>query len=307
MHSHSHNNQEHSAEEKNIGASFVIGIALNAIFVLIEFYYGFVNKSLALTADAWHNLGDVAGLAISWFAFAMAAKKPSQRFTYGFSKGTILASLASCLLLLFAVINIGFESIHSFSSPNHPQGQTIWIVAAIGIVVNLVTAFQFHNKNELNSKAAFMHLFADAMVSAAVLIVGLIIQYTGWVILDGLVSLGIAAVILYGTWNLFLQSLQLSLDGVPKGIDVSKIESEIVKIEGVVKVFHLHVWAISTTRTASTLHILIESNMNIEQIVMIKKQIKSQLNQHQIEHATIEVDIEETSNLEQDGERNSKH
>ncbi|NBP06771.1 MAG: cation transporter, partial [Bacteroidetes bacterium] len=237
MHSHGHHhdhNHSHAAYQGSMNSrAFILAIILNSTFVVIEFLYGLWSDSLALMADAGHNLGDVAGLAISLLAFRMAAKSPNENYTFGYSKGTILASLANAILLLLAVGSIGYEAVHRMFKPETPHWQSISMVASIGIVINTATALLFMKRNELNNRAAFLHMAADAGVSAAVVIGGFLISWTGISQIDPIISLLICAVIVAGSWGLLKRSMRLSLDGVPQNIDPHKIREAALAIQGV--------------------------------------------------------------------------
>jgi cobalt-zinc-cadmium efflux system protein len=283
---HNHDHHDHHLE---MGRKFLLGIILNFVFVLIELGFGYQINSLSLLADAWHNLGDVAGLLISWFAFKMATKSPTSSYTYGFSKGTILASLANCILLFIAVSSMGWDAFHRLNTVEHPDGYIVSIVAGIGVVINTLTALIFMRSNELNNRAAFLHMAADALVSVAVVIGGFAMSKWGWQWIDPVLGLAICVVILWGTLGLFTSSLKLSLDGVPEGIDSIKIQQSIEDIEGVDKVRDLHLWAISTTRNALTATILLKSNVSLENQETLKYQIRELLYKQKIQHTTLET------------------
>ena len=289
MHNHSH-----SASQENIGARFIWGITLNLIFVGVELTYGYTQKSLSLLADAWHNLGDVAGLIISLIAIKMAEKLPTKIYTYGFSKATILASLANCLLLFIAISSMGYEAIQRFSEPNDAPGTTISWVAGIGVIINTLTALIFMKNDEMNSKAAFLHMAADAGVSLAVVIGGIVISYTNYTFIDPVLGLLICIVIFIGTWKLFRDSLRLSLDGVPEGVDIEDVTEKIKSIPGVINVDHLHIWALSTTRNALTANLILQNDLNGTQIEDIKNQVREKVEIHNNVHHS----ILETSHLE---------
>lgn len=243
-------------------------------------------------ADAWHNLGDVAGLIISLFAFKMAAKQPTKEYTYGFSKATILASLANCVLLFIAISSMGHEAYTRFIDPQPTSGSVVSWVAGVGVIINTATALLFMSNNELNSRAAYLHMAADAGVSLAVLIGGLLIAYTGVAMIDPILGILVCMVILVGTLNLFRQSLRLSLDGVPEGIDIALVESRILSIPGVSAVDHLHIWALSTTRNAMTAHLMLENKLSAEDQEAIKERVR-----HEIEHENVHHCILETSSV----------
>ena len=283
---HNHDHHDHHLE---MGRKFLLGIILNFTFVLIELGYGYQINSLSLLADAWHNLGDVAGLLISWFAFKMATKSPTSSYTYGFSKGTILASLANCVLLFIAVGSMGMDAYHRLNNVEHPNGLTVSIVAGIGVVINTLTALIFMRSNELNNRAAFLHMAADALVSVAVVAGGFAMTKWGWQWIDPVLGLGICVVILWGTLSLFTSSLKLSLDGVPEGIDSLKIQNMVEEIDGVDKVRDMHLWAISTTRNAFTATILLKATVKVEHQETVKNSIRELLRKHRIQHTTLET------------------
>ena len=285
MHNHSH-----SLPQDNMGPRFLIGILLNFIFVAVEFGYGIQINSLSLMADAWHNLGDVAGLIISLFAIKMAAKQPTNQYTYGFSKATILASLANCILLFIAISSMGYEAYSRFANPQPTIGSTVSWVAGIGVLINTATALLFMSNNELNSRAAYLHMIADAGVSLAVLIGGLLITYTGTEMIDPFLGVLVCLVILFGTLRLFKQSLKLSLDGVPDGIEIKLVEERILSIPGVIGVEHLHIWALSTTRNAMTAHLMLSNGLSDREHESIKDRVR-----HEIEHENVHHCILETS------------
>lgn len=292
QHNHdSHQHHHHSVESANINRAFWIGIILNTAFVVIEFIAGFIYNSLALLSDAGHNLSDVASLGLSLFAFKLAKAKSNERFTYGYHKGTILASLANAVILLIAVGSIGWEAIQRFQHPEETKGTVVSVVAAIGIVINAASALLFFRNKEkdLNIKGAYLHLATDALVSFGVVIAGVLITYTGIKWIDPLISLLIMAVVIYGTWSLLVESLKLSLDAVPEQIQLDKIKETAVKIPGVKRIEHIHVWAMSTTKIAMTAHLIVDDKASMEQIQTIKKELKHQLEHQGIQHATIET------------------
>ena len=289
---HNHN---HTHKVTNINRAFIIGIAINMLYVVIEFVAGFYYNSLSLISDAGHNLSDVAALALALLAFRLVKVKANDKFTYGYRKSTILVSLINSVVLFIAIGGILWESIQRINNPVEIQGVSISIVAAIGIVINAVSAFLFFKEkdNDLNVKGAYLHLMADAAVSLGVVVSGVLISWLHIYWLDMVMSLIIVVVIFYSTWNLFKDSLSLTLDGVPKGIDLQKVISEIKEVEGVIDVHHLHVWAISTSQNAMTAHIIIHSNTGIEQLNILKKNIKHELKHVNIHHATLEFETED--------------
>ena len=292
MDNHTHN---HTSKVSNLNRAFIIGIAINALYVIIEFSAGLYYNSLSLISDAGHNLSDVAALALALLAFRLAKLKANDKFTYGFRKSTILVSLINSLVLFVAIGGIIWESINRLHNPVSIQGTPISIVAGIGIVINAVSAFLFFKDkdSDLNVKGAYLHLLADAAVSLGVVISGILIFLFHIYWLDMVMSLIIVIVIFYSTWNLFKDSLSLTLDGVPKGINFNEVISEIKEVEGVVDVHHLHVWAMSTSQNAMTAHIIISSNTPMEQQNKIKQKVKHELEHVNIQHATLEFETED--------------
>ncbi len=247
---------------------------------------------MALLSDAGHNLSDVASLRLSLLALRLSKSKAKERFTYGYNKSTILASLANAVILLIAVGSIGWEAIQRFIHPVETQGGIIAIVAGIGMVINSVSAFFFfRNKDkELNVRSAYLHLAMDALVSAGVVIAGILISYTGLTWIDPLISLVIMVVVTYSAWSLLTESLRLSLDAVPENIDMGKIKEQILKTEGVKDIHHVHIWAMSTTRNAMTAHLILENELTEKQIAKLKSNLKHELEHLNIQHATFETE-----------------
>ena len=256
MNRESHHHHHHAPA--NYNRAFAVGVTLNVIFVGIEFTYGVIADSLALITDAGYNLSDVLGLLLAWGASYLATKQPSIRRTYGYSRATILASMFSGLLLLAAVVVITWEAVHRFFEPAQPAGQVIMVVAAIGVVINSVTAWFFvaGKDHDLNIRGAYLHMAADALVSVGVVIAGYVIWQFGWDWFDPFISLLIAVVILASTWGLLRDSLNLAIDGVPRGVDPEKVRDWITEQPGVEGIHDLHIWPLSTTDTALTAHLL---------------------------------------------------
>lgn len=248
----------HSHAPASFDRAFAIGVALNLGFVVIEFFYGFLAHSLALMADAGHNLSDVAGLLLAWGAAWLGRRKPTAGRTYGYGRTSILAALANAVLLLVAIGAIAWEAIRRFEDPSPVQGATVMVVAGVGIVINAATAMLFMRgrKNDINIRGAFLHMAADAGVSAGVVIAGLVILKTGWLWLDPVVSLGIVVVIAIGTWGLLKDSVNMAIDAVPAGIDRDAVHAFLAAQPGVTQVHDLHIWPISTTQTALTAHLV---------------------------------------------------
>ncbi len=286
----------HSHSINNYSKAFAIGITLNIIFVVIETGYGITAGSLALIADAGHNLSDVISLLLAWGASYLALKQPTEKRTYGFRRVTILASSVSAILLLVVLGGIVWEAIGRLANPQPVHSMTVVIVAAIGVVINTATALLFVSgqKHDLNIRGAYLHMAADAGVSLGVVVAGIVIMITGWLWIDPAISLILVVVILVGTWNLLHESINLSVDAVPQDINISGIKDYLTKIEGVSEIHDLHVWALSTTQTALTAHLVITKNLIDNEFL---KEIQQHLHDNfDIEHATIQVEKENTEN-----------
>ena len=256
---HSHGGSGHAHHlPATFGKAFAVGITLNIVYVVAQVVFGLAAHSLALLADAGHNLGDVMGLFLAWGASILAQRRPTSRYTYGLRRSTILASLANAILLLVAVGGITWEAIRRFGEHEQVAGITVIWVAALGVVVNGVTAMLFVSgrKQDLNIKGAFLHMAADAAVSAGVVVAGLVIFLSGWWWLDPVVSLLINAVIVWGTWGLLRDSLDMTMDAVPAGVDVPSIQNYFRNLPGITDFHHLHIWPLSTTETALTVHLV---------------------------------------------------
>lgn len=283
--SHDHNHQI-----SNYNRAFAIAVVLNIIFVAIEAGYGVAAGSLALIADAGHNLSDVLGLLLAWGAGLLATKPATEKRTYGFRKVTIMASLASSILLLVALGGITLEAISRFFDPKPVDGMTVIVVAAIGVVINTITALLFVSgqKHDLNIRGAFLHMAADAGVSFGVVVAGIIIMITGWLLIDPLISLLIVAVILVGTWSLLRDSMNLAIDAVPKGIDMAGIKRYLTSVENVCQIHDLHVWSMSTTEVALSVHlIIVDDSLNNDFLPKLQQQLHDRFS---IEHSTIQVE-----------------
>lgn len=252
---------DHHHAPASFDRAFAIGIALNRAFVGIEAFYGWRINSLALLADAGHNLSDVAGLVLAWGGALAGKLRPNPRHTYGWKKGSILAAFANALLLLMAMGALVWEAIGRLLAPDPVvghEGLTIMAVAGVGIVVNSVTAWLFMRgrESDLNVRGAFLHMTADALVSAGVVLAGALTLWMGWAWLDPVVSLLIAVVILWGTWSLFQQSLHLLFDGVPDGVDPQAVHASLLALPGIEHVHDLHIWAMDTSEVALTAHLV---------------------------------------------------
>ncbi|MFQ5549650.1 MAG: cation diffusion facilitator family transporter [Gemmatimonadales bacterium] len=238
--------------------SFAIGVLLNAGFVVVEAGFGLISGSLALIADAGHNLSDVLGLVLAWIAGVAATRKPSKRYTYGFRRSTIIAALLNGLIILVALGVVAWEALNRFATPMEIPAGTVMIVAGAGVVVNVVTALMFlpGKDRDLNVRGAYLHMAADAGVSVGVVVAGGVIAVTGWMWFDPAVSLGIVAVVAYTTWRLLRESVDLMVDAVPAGIDRDAVVEFLASLNGVEEVHHLHIWAMSTTEVGLTAHLV---------------------------------------------------
>lgn len=288
-----HHHHNHAPQLTNLNRAFIIGITLNALFVVLEAAAGFLTDSLGLLTDAGHNLSDVASLALALLAFKLAKVKASETYTFGYQKTTILVALANAVILLIAIGSIGWEATQRLFHPEPLQGKTIAIVAGVGILVNSVTAFLFFKDKEhdLNVKGAYLHLAADALVSLGVVVAGIVIYFTNWFWLDSVISFVIILVIFWSTWGLLKDTLRLSLDGVPKNVDYQKVQETIAKLPAVERVHHIHIWALSTTQNAFTGHIVVNENLSLPEVGNLKNQIKHELEHLNLQHVTLEVEF----------------
>lgn len=292
MHGHAHSGSDHGRAHAPIdyGRAFAIGIALNLGFVIVEAVFGFLANSMSLLADAGHNLSDVLGLVVAWAGAAMARRASSPRFTYGLKKASIFAALINGLFLLVAVGAIGAEAIRRLFDPAPTDGPTVIIVAGFGIVINGATALMFARGREqdINIRGAYLHMAADAAVSAAVVFAGLVILWTGQQWVDPVMSLAVAAVILWGSIGLLKESMWMSLAGVPSGIDVDEVEAALGELEGVETVHDLHVWPLSTTETALTAHLVAPDVPSTDALLLAAREMLHE--RFRIEHCTLQVE-----------------
>ncbi|NDU91303.1 MAG: cation transporter [Ferrovum sp.] len=254
---HSHGHSHHEGRNGH-GRSFAFAIVLNTTFVVVEMTYGFVANSTALMADAGHNLSDVLGLLLAWGASVLARKAPSERFTYGYRSTSILATMANAMLLFVACGAIALEAIERITASPAVAGMTVTVVAGIGIVINGLSAWLFvkGSKGDLNIRGAYLHMVADTVVSLGVVIAGMAMLFTGWYWLDPVMCLVIVVVILIGTWGLLRSSIQLALNAVPAHIDASAVETYLCQCPGVTDIHDLHIWGMSTTESAMTVHLV---------------------------------------------------
>jgi cobalt-zinc-cadmium efflux system protein len=293
-HHHAGHSHSHAPVITNINKAFIIGILLNLAYVIIQIAIGLKINSLSLLSDAGHNFLDVAGLALAMIAFKLSKSKSTDKYTYGYKKSSILISLLNAVILLISIGAIGYEAIFRFQNPQPLPGTTIAIIAAIGIVINGVSAFMFFRDKEsdINIKAAFLHLASDALVSLGLVIGGITIFYTHLYWIDPLLSIIICLVIIVNTWSLLKNSLRLSLDGVPDNVNIQKIKEEILKTNGVKDFHHIHIWAISTTQNALTGHLVVSETLTNIEIAKIKDELKHQLEHLNIQHITLETEFD---------------
>ncbi|PKL42987.1 MAG: cation transporter [Candidatus Riflebacteria bacterium HGW-Riflebacteria-1] len=295
-HSHGHSHHHgHSHGPVDYNRAFAIGVALNISFATVEAFYGYFAGSLALVADAGHNFSDVLGLLLAWGGSRLAKSRPSVRRTYGLRSSSILAALFNAVILLVAVGAISWEAIRRFSEPAPVASMTIIWVALIGIIINTATALLFVSgrKEDLNIRGAYLHMAADAAVSAGVVVAGIIILYTGWSWVDPVVSLVIAAVILIGTWGLLRESVDLALHAVPGGIDPQAVHAYLASLPGVTAVHDLHIWGMSTTETALTAHLVKPTSGDDDEL--IARASKELHERFTIKHTTLQWERNEST------------
>lgn len=286
-HSHSHN---HNLNKVDYNKAFGFGILLNITYIIVELVYGLLINSTALMADAGHNFSDVLGLMLAWGAARLATKLPTIKTTYGMRKSTVLAALFNSILLMIAVGAISFEAVRKFLNPEPVEGTTMMIVAGIGVIINTFTAILFirGKEKDMNIKGAYLHMAADAGVSLGVVAAGLLISITGWLWLDPLMSIIIVIIITAGTWGLLRDSFMLSVDAVPESINVEEVQNYLGLIPGVKEVHDLHVWAMSTTETALTVHLVIPNSSFDDKML---KKISGELHtKFGIGHSTVQVE-----------------
>lgn len=289
-HDAGHRQDGHGHPPADFGRAFAIGAGLNLAYIVVEVILGLAAHSLALVADAGHNLSDALGLAMAWGASVLSSQKPTARHTYGYRRSSILAALFNALFLLIALGAVSWEAMRRFWEPAPVSGPTVIVVAAAGIFINGLTAWLFMagRKQDLNVRGAFLHMAGDAAVSAGVVLTGLIIAVTRWDWVDPAVSLAIAALILVGTWSLLRDSVRLSMDAVPPGIDPAKVHALLRRLPGVREVHDLHVWPISTTETALTAHLVVPDYLGEEDLLRMAAHELRQA--FEIRHVTLQVE-----------------
>ena len=279
----------------NFDRAFQIGIALNTVYVVIEAGFGIAYNSVALLSDAGHNVSDILALALAWGASWLSRKEPTERRTYGLKRATVVASLVSAVLLCMALGVIIWESIERLTQPAHVNGVMIMVVAGIGVIINGVTAWMFlrGSQDDLNIRGAYLHMATDAAVSLAVVVAGGIIYYTGWYAVDPILALLVAVVILVSGFGLLRESLDLAMDAVPRNIDLKQVQSFLCEQPGVIDVHHLHIWGMSTTEVALTVHMVIDSQCDNNALI---RSVGDQLAERfSINHPTIQIEHAETA------------
>ena len=293
--SHDHSHHDHSAHghgTPDFGKAFAVGVSLNLAYIIVQVLFGLRANSVALLADAAHNLSDVLGLLLAWGAIALSKHGPSRRFTYGLRGSSILAALANGAFLLLVTGGIVWEAVQRLFEPAPVSGGTVISIAALGIVVNGATAVLFAagRRDDLNIRGAFLHMAADAVISLGVVLAGIGIVYTGWLWLDPAVSLLVSAVIVAGTWGLLRDSVRLALDAVPEGIEIDRVRSYLAGLPGVTELHDLHIWGMSTTETALTVHLVIPKGHPGDPFVAsVCQHIRDTFN---IGHTTIQVETD---------------
>ena len=286
---------------RDFNRAFAFGIGLNSVYIAAEVVFGLRLSSTALLADAGHNLSDVISLFLAWLTYKIAFRKPSHDYTYGLRRSTILTALVNAILLFIAIGAIGWEAVKRLYFSNiQIEGLDVSLVAFIGIVINGITAMLFFkgSKSDLNIRGAFLHMAADAIVSLGVVIAGALIYLTGYFWIDSVMTFIIILTIIFGTWKLFFEALKLSLDAVPKGISIEKVKNYLLGLEGISNVHDLHVWALSTTETAMTVHLVIPQGTNGERVI---PNINHYLEDHfGINHTTIQLEYTDKDCLQSD-------
>lgn len=282
---HSH---DHGSPDFN--RAFAIGIGLNLAYVVVEATYGWLSHSLSLVADAGHNLSDVLGLLLAWGASRLVLRKPTSRRSYGWRRSSVFAALINAVVLLIAIGGIAFEALRRFGDPAPVAGKTVIIVASVGILINAFSAMLFARgrKGDINIRGAYLHLIADAAVSAGVVIAGIVIVITGWDWLDPTVSLVIAGVILVSTWGLLRDSVNMALDAVPDDIDPAEVERFLLDLPGVLSLHDLHIWSMSTTEAALTAHLVTE--IDVAENELLSTACEGLHDRFGIEHTTLQLE-----------------
>jgi cobalt-zinc-cadmium efflux system protein len=289
-HSHDQGHAGHSHAPDNFGWAFAIGATLNTAFVVAELIFGYAANSLALISDAVHNLSDVIALLLAWGAAWLSQRQPTQQHTYGYRRASILAALFNAGLLLVAVGGIAVEAVNRLQEPAPVAGWIVVVVAALGIAVNGGTALLFMRgrHGDLNIRGAYLHMAADAGVSFGVVVAALVIMFTGWLWIDPAISLVIAAAVFWSGWGLARDSVNLALDGVPRGIELSQVRDYLVTLQGVSEVHDLHIWAMSTNETALTVHLVRPGGHDDGFLHHVCEQLSHRFDIH---HATLQIEV----------------
>ncbi|WP_193553974.1 cation diffusion facilitator family transporter [Rufibacter latericius] len=291
-HGHAHAHHHHGPSlpaTGNLNTAFLLGIGLNVLYVMVEAGAGWWYNSLALLTDAGHNFTDVISLLLAFFALKISQRKPTDRFTYGYGKSTTLVSLLNAVLLLLAVGAIGWEAIERLGTAPALNGTAISLVSGVGILINAGTALLFFRDkdHDINVKGAYLHMAADALVSLGVVVAGVVMYYTDWFWVDAVMSLVIVAVIVWSTWGLLVESLRLTLDAVPHGVDLAAIRAYLLEVPGVTEVHDLHVWAMSSTENSLTAHLVVEEDSSDFQLSEIRNDLRDHFH---IPHVTLQVE-----------------
>ncbi|MBF2008714.1 cation diffusion facilitator family transporter [Chlorogloeopsis fritschii PCC 9212] len=289
-------NHSHSHKQLNYNRAFAIGFILNAGFVVVEATYGFLTNSLALVADAGHNLSDVLGLVLAWGASFLSQRPPTKRYTYGLRRSSILAALLNAIILLLVMGGVAWESIRRFSNPSPIPGNVVIGVAIAGVIINTITALMFLSgrKRDINIRGAFLHMAADAMVSLGVVLAGVAILTTGWLWFDPAISLIVVAVVIINSWQLLWESLNLALDAVPIGIELLAVRTYLSELPGVIEVHDLHIWGMSSSEVALTAHLVMPNGHPGD--AFLAKVVQELHDIFGIEHTTIQLEIGDPNN-----------
>lgn len=287
-----HHHHHHEFDPKQVNRAFIIGIVLNLAYLLLEFGFGFYVNSTSLISDAIHNLADVSTLLLSLIGFKLLAKKSVKNYTYGYRKSSILIALFNAILLLISMGAVILEAIQRLSSPEPLPGKTIAIIAGIGIIINGITGWLFmkDQHRDINIKSAYLHLMSDALVSAAVLVGGLLMLSFSWYWVDPVLSILIAIIIIYSTWHLLCNSLRMSLDGVPPNVNLEKAKDKLNHFVEVNRVEHIHIWAISSVENAMTAHIFLNQDLSCECEKELKEEMRHAMLHQNIHHCTFEIE-----------------
>ena len=299
QHNHDHDdhhghNHHHAVNTQNISKAFLIGASINFVFVIVEFTYSFVTQSVSLKADALHNLTDVLALVLSWFGYRLITSKTAADYTFGFKKASLLVAFINSSVIFISLFYILFEAIFRFINPQAIQETQVMIVAAIGVAVNLGSAFLFkHHHHDINIKSAYMHLLVDALISVAVVVSGLLIKLTGYQIIDPILAVLVVIVMTKSSWSLFKEAIQLLVAKVPRGVDLKKIE-QLLRGQSEVTAFHqLRIWSVSSLENAMTVHLVVKQGTDTQNLmIQLSQKIK---HDYKIQFVTLQFEIENSS------------